>query len=52
LRWLEAAIAGVAVGIGAEIGAGIYFIHRSRTSLSGCVWQTHGLSMIAKDGNI
>lgn len=49
----EAAIVGVAVGIGAGIGVGIYFIHRSHTSLSGCVQQTdHGLSMIAKDGNI
>jgi hypothetical protein len=49
----EAAIVGVAVGIGAGIGVGIYFIHRSHTSLSGCVRQTdHGLSMIAKDGNI
>jgi hypothetical protein len=48
----EAAIVGVAVGIGAGIGVGIYFIHRSHTSLSGCVRQTdHGLSMIAKDGN-
>jgi hypothetical protein len=47
------AIVGVAVGIGAGIGVGIYFIHRSHTSLSGCVQQTdHGLSMIAKDGNI
>jgi len=33
----EAAIVGVAVGIGAGIGVGIYFIHRSHTSLAGCV---------------
>ena len=48
-----AAIVGVAVGVGVGIGVGIYFIHRSHTSLSGCVRQTdQGLSMIAKDGNI
>jgi hypothetical protein len=48
-----AAIVGVAVGVGVGIGVGIYFIHRSHTSLSGCIRQTdHGLSMIAKDGNI
>ncbi len=30
---------------------GIYFIHRSHTSLTGCVEQTgHGLSIRAKDG--
>jgi hypothetical protein len=48
-----AAIVGVAVGVGVGIGVGIYFIHRSHTSLSGCVQETdHGFTMIAKDGSI
>jgi hypothetical protein len=43
----------LALDLGSWIGVGIYFIHRSHTSLSGCVRQTdHGLSMITKDGNI
>lgn len=46
----EAAIVGVAVGIGAAVGVGIYLIHRSHTSLTGCIQQTDdGLSLIAKD---
>jgi hypothetical protein len=47
-----AAIAGAAVGIGAAVGVGIYLVHRSHTSLTGCVQQTdNGLSLTAKDGN-
>jgi len=41
-----------AVGVGAGVGVGIYLIHRSHTSLTGCVQQTdNGLSLTAKDGN-
>ena len=48
-----AAIVGAAVGVGAGIGVGIYLIHRSSTSLTGCVQQTDGgLSLTAKDGNV
>jgi len=48
----KAAIIGVGVGIGAGAGVGIYLIHRSHTSLTGCVQQTHnGPSLTAKDGN-
>jgi hypothetical protein len=48
----EAAIVGAAVGIGAAVGVGIYLIHRSHTSLTGCVLETgNGLSVTAKDGN-
>jgi len=48
----KAAIVGVAVGVGAAVGVGIYLIHRSLTSLTGCVQQTaNGLSLTAKDGN-
>jgi hypothetical protein len=48
----KAGVIGAAIGVGAGIGAGIYFIHRSHTSLTGCVQQTdNGLSLTAKDGN-
>jgi len=48
----KAAIVGVAVGVGAAVGVGIYLIHRSHTSLPGCVQQTdNGLSLTARDGN-
>lgn len=48
----EAAIVGVAVGVGAAVGVSIYLIHRSHTSLTGCVQQTDsGLSLTAKDGH-
>jgi len=48
----EAAIVGVAIGVGAAVGVGIYLIHRDHTSLTGCVRQTdNGLSLTAKDGN-
>lgn len=48
-----AAIVGAAVGLGAGVGVAIYLIHRSHTSLTGCVQQTdNGLSLTAKDGNI
>jgi hypothetical protein len=48
----EAAIVGTAVALGAGVGVGIYLIHRSHTSLTGCVQQTNnGLSLTAKDGN-
>ena len=47
-----AAIAGAAVGVGAGIGLAVYYVHRSHTSLTGCVEQTeHGLRLTAKDGN-
>jgi hypothetical protein len=48
----KAGVIGAAIGVGAGVGAGIYFIHRSHTSLTGCVQQTdNGLSLTAKDGN-
>jgi hypothetical protein len=47
----EVGVIGAAIGVGAGIGAGIYFIHRSHTSLSGCVRETESsLSATAKDG--
>ncbi len=47
----EAGVIGAAIGVGAGIGAGIYFIHRSHTSLTGCVREAEsGLSATAKDG--
>ncbi len=48
----EAAIVGTAVALGGGVGVGIYLIHRSHTSLTGCVQQTdNGLSLTARDGN-
>ena len=48
----KAGVIGAAIGVGAGIGVGIYFIHRSHTSLTGCVRETDsGLSLTAKDGN-
>jgi len=48
----EAAVIGAAVGVGAGVVLAVYFIHRSHTSLTGCVEQTeHGLRLTAKDGN-
>src|SRR5258708_34050770 len=48
----KAGIIGAAIGVGAAVGVGIYLIHRSHTSLTGCVQQTdNGLSLTAKDGN-
>src|ERR1019366_2945425 len=39
--------------VGVGVGVAIYFIHRSHTSLTGCVQQTdNGLGLTAKDGNI
>jgi hypothetical protein len=47
----KAAVIGTAVALGTGIGLAIYFVHRSHTSLTGCVEQTeHGLSLTAKDG--
>jgi hypothetical protein len=47
----EAGVIGAAIGVGAGIGAGIYFVHRSHTSLTGCVREAEGgLSATAKDG--
>jgi hypothetical protein len=38
--------------VGAGIGLAVYFVHRSHTSLTGCVEQSeHGLRLTAKDGN-
>jgi len=46
-----AAIAGAAVGVGGLVGMTIYAVHRSHTSLKGCVQPTgNGFSLIAKDG--
>ena len=48
----KAGVIGAAIGVGAGICVGIYFIHRSHTSLTGCVRETEsGLSATAKDGN-
>ena len=48
----KAAVIGAAVAVGAGVAVGIYFIHRSHTSLTGCVQQTdHGFNMTAKDGS-
>ena len=48
----KAGVIGAAIGVGAGVGLGIYFIHRSHTSLTGCVRGVEsGLSAIAKDGN-
>ena len=48
----EAAVIGVAVGLGAAVGVGIYLVHRSHTSLTGCVQQAgNGLNLITKDGS-
>ena len=48
----KAGVIGAAIGVGAGIGVGIYFIHRSHTSLTGCVRETeNGLSATAKDGS-
>ena len=46
-----AALAGAAVAVGAGVGLAIYFVHRSHTSVTGCVAQTeHGFRLTAKDG--
>jgi hypothetical protein len=48
----KAGVIGAAIVVGAGIGVGIYFIHRSHTSLTGCVRETDSLlSLTAKDGN-
>ncbi len=47
----KAGIIGAAIGVGAAVGVGVYLIHRSHTSLTGCVQQTNNrLSLTAKDG--
>jgi hypothetical protein len=47
-----AAVVGAAVAVGAGVGVAIYFVHRSHTSITGCVQQTdNGLSLTAKDGS-
>ena len=47
----KAGVIGAAIGVGVGVGLGIYFIHRSHTSLTGCVRETEGgLSATAKDG--
>lgn len=47
------AIVGVAFGLGVGVGVGIYLIHRSHTSLTGCVRQSENrLTLTAKDGNV
>ena len=47
----EAAIVGAGVAVGSAIGVTIYLVHRSHTSLAGCVEQTsNGFSLIGKDG--
>lgn len=48
----KAAVIGAAVGIGVGVSLGIYLIHRSHTSLTGCVQQTgNGFILTAKDGH-
>jgi 6-phosphogluconolactonase len=48
----KAVIIGTAVALGTGVGVGVYLIHPSHTSLTGCVQQTdNGLSLTAKDGN-
>jgi hypothetical protein len=45
-----AGLVGAAAAVG-TVGLAIYFVHRSHTSLTGCIEQTeHGFSMTAKDG--
>ena len=47
----KAGVIGAAIGVGVGVGLGIYFIHRSHTSLTGCVRETDSLlSLTAKDG--
>ncbi len=47
----KAGVIGAAIGVGVGIGVGIYFIHRSHTSLTGCVRETDSLlSLTVKDG--
>jgi hypothetical protein len=49
----EAGVIGAAVGLGVAVGVGVYLVHRSHTSLTGCVQPTNnGLSLTAKDGNV
>ena len=46
-----AALVGAAIGVGAGIGVAIYFVHRSHTSLTGCVSQSaNEFALSAKDG--
>ena len=46
-----AGIIGAAIGVGAVVGVSIYLVHRSHTSLTGCVQQTeNSFSLTAKDG--
>jgi len=48
----KAAIIGAGVGVGVGVGLAVYFVHRSHTSLTGCVEQTEpGLMLTAKDGS-
>lgn len=45
-----AALVGAAVGVGVGIGTAVYFVHRSHTSLSGCVTQSDkGLTISGKN---
>jgi hypothetical protein len=47
-----AAVIGAGVAVGAGVGFAVYFVHRSHTSLTGCVEQTeHGLTLTAKNGS-
>ena len=47
-----AGIVGAGVALGAGVGTAIYFVHRSHTSLTGCVEQTQrGFNLTAKDGD-
>jgi hypothetical protein len=47
-----AAIVGTAVGVTAGVIVGVYFIHRSHTSLTGCVQPTgNGFSLTTQNGD-
>ena len=47
-----AALVGTVVAVGAGVGTAIYFVHRSHTSLTGCVTQAaSGLALSTKDGS-
>ena len=47
-----AALVGTVVAVGAGVGTAIYFVHRSHTSLAGCVTQSaNGLTLSTNDGS-
>jgi len=47
-----AALVGAVVGVGVGLGTAIYFVHRSHTSLTGCVSQSEkGLTLSTRDAS-